>query len=701
MSVWEKERWKVFNQVQHPYKHVLSEFFYHNERLPESVGSDPESALNYLISVMYPNYIGSYATPGDLPGTSTANDYAVVRDDGDGKSAGYVYVSIDSSTGWVKRYDVDWSTEGLLAETIDRTSYMYVHKYGFDDNDGAGIYVGQTMYGGRSTNTNLTLNANSTDGTGYVQTDNILRPTGDNSIDLGESSYQWKTGFFGTSLITDTLTIATGSITDTTGAISFGDEDLTTTGSISADTATITTSATVGGFTIEDIAGPDGQISHSSGTIGFADENLETTGTVSASSGIFGTATVTGGSITDTTGAISFGDEDLSTTGTLGAGATTVTQLNADNLRLDGNTLSSTDTDGNIIVAADGSGVVDINSPMETLGQTVIGDVDITGDTDITGSLDVDNINFNINTISTTSGDLVLDPTGTAKVDSSFLPNVDSSYSLGLTTNKWDDIWFVGDLNNGTQTITNATLFSLYDINNGVSAGMTIFWDGSKWAASLPDTEVDHGSISGLDGDDHSQYMLLAGRSGGQSLIGGSDSGDDLTLESTSDATKGDIFTKDDLCPFTNASYSAGWSGTDLGDASHYYRDIYTKGEARGLRLENFTAATEPSSSSQNVGRLIFITDDKKVKVDDGSSFITAGVSKYVGDTVWNGSDTLKNVDVSANITDARNAVWALHDNSDDYERIYCDIKATSASNVRITVSPALPAGSYRLIGLE
>jgi hypothetical protein len=52
---------------------------------------------------------------------------------------------------------------------------------------------------------------------------------------------------------------------------------------------------------------------------------------------------------------------------------------------------------------------------------------------------------------------------------------------------------------------------------------------------------IDHGSILGLSDDDHSQYALLAGRSGGQSLIGGSAANNNLTLSSTSNGTKGKI----------------------------------------------------------------------------------------------------------------------------------------------------------------
>ena len=51
----------------------------------------------------------------------------------------------------------------------------------------------------------------------------------------------------------------------------------------------------------------------------------------------------------------------------------------------------------------------------------------------------------------------------------------------------------------------------------------------------------DHGLLGGLTDDDHVGYALLAGRSGGQVLKGGTASGDDLTLQSTNHATRGDI----------------------------------------------------------------------------------------------------------------------------------------------------------------
>jgi hypothetical protein len=64
-------------------------------------------------------------------------------------------------------------------------------------------------------------------------------------------------------------------------------------------------------------------------------------------------------------------------------------------------------------------------------------------------------------------------------------------------------------------------------------------WLGTKSIADLG--TKDHHLLAGLTDDDHTQYLRLAGRSGGQTAIGGTDSGDDFTLQSTSHATKGHI----------------------------------------------------------------------------------------------------------------------------------------------------------------
>ncbi len=64
-------------------------------------------------------------------------------------------------------------------------------------------------------------------------------------------------------------------------------------------------------------------------------------------------------------------------------------------------------------------------------------------------------------------------------------------------------------------------------------------WIGTKSIADLG-TKT-HALLTSLTADDHTQYALLAGRGTGQTLIGGTASGNNLTLQSTDHATKGDI----------------------------------------------------------------------------------------------------------------------------------------------------------------
>lgn len=59
-------------------------------------------------------------------------------------------------------------------------------------------------------------------------------------------------------------------------------------------------------------------------------------------------------------------------------------------------------------------------------------------------------------------------------------------------------------------------------------------YTGSAWALlGTVVTGADHGALAGLADDDHAQYALLAGRAGGQALVGGPGATDDLALSST------------------------------------------------------------------------------------------------------------------------------------------------------------------------
>ncbi len=89
------------------------------------------------------------------------------------------------------------------------------------------------------------------------------------------------------------------------------------------------------------------------------------------------------------------------------------------------------------------------------------------------------------------------------------------------------------------------------------------------------------------------------------------------------------------------------------------------------------------------------------LQVKNASSNAKNIAGTFKSDVSFDGIVTQKDVDVSANIKDARTADILLLDSSNNYERIFCKITATSASNVRINTNTALPAGTYRLIVVE
>lgn len=738
MGVFDRAyRFAVVTQAQHPFKHTLSDFAYTNPALPGV--SNINSALNYMLNVLYPNTQPNVPTPGDLPtGTDTPNagdvtptvgDYRVVDDDGDGKSAGYRYEQREGDVVglWYKIFDVDWSTDAILAAVTDVTDDKYLYSKGKSDLDvgGAiitGLYAGQLSYGGNLANQNYTLHANSGDGvgpqTGFVQIDSQFRPTTDDTFDLSTATERWKDLYLSNSALINTMTLASGVISDSTGQISFDNENLLTTGNI--DGATVTGTSLVADNLTNSVTLVPGSYTDTTGAVSFGAANLVTTGTLGA-----GVTTLTDAahtmvfdpnigsnraSITASRGAIDFDDEDLYTTGLINVGAITGTILDVDNLRLDANTLSTTNANGTLILLPNGTGLVDVQKAMQTLGITA------TGTVGVTGLLNVDNLRLDGNTLSASNLNgalnLVSNGTGNITFNSTLLPISSGSFDLGSVTNLMNDVYLTGGIRNASNEMPISTLLSLRSSifrdlaqTQPAQSGDTLFWDAvnSVFLASTPDSEINHSTISGLVTGDagHTQFVMLAGRSGGQVLQGGTAASENLVLESTSNVTKGNILLRDDLLAETDASFSGTWSGTDLGDSTHNYRDVYTKGEFKGFRLENFTSITLPSASAQNKGRTVFATDNNKAYVDIGTAFKVLGVSKFAADQSFDGIVLTKDVDVSSEIEDARLAQWQLRDNANNFEILYVTIKATTASNVRIETSIPLPVGSYRLIGVE
>lgn len=98
---------------------------------------------------------------------------------------------------------------------------------------------------------------------------------------------------------------------------------------------------------------------------------------------------------------------------------------------------------------------------------------------------------------------------------------------LSFVTSDLHHAGFIGLEDNAAAAITPAADDRIQVTDDGV---INADASGNTLALSIAQGQIDHGTIGGLGDDDHTQYALLAGRSGGQVITGGLLVGDTLTL---------------------------------------------------------------------------------------------------------------------------------------------------------------------------
>ena len=712
MSVWEHSRFRIFNPSQHPFSHSVEDLAYVNPRVP--MVSRLGETLDYIIAVLYPNYVGTVATPADLPAVATANDYIIVEDDGDGNSAGYIYQKLDNVSQWIKRYDMDWSTEGLLAETINRTNALYVHKYGMDDRDASGNVIagetaGQVIFGGASANTSLTLKANSGDEdgshTGFVQVDDSVRPLEDNAYTLGTSAKRWSDIQAAIANIAD-IAINTGSITSASPDISLGANNLVTTGNASVSQLDASVQAEIANVTIS-----SGSIVSGSGALDFAANTLSTTGAVST-----GAITVESGLVINqdglsaVDGTIAFNGGDLNQINSVEV-TTSVTAQSA--------AIGGVDISGSVISIDAAAASQDLTLQAGAASQIILSSPVSGSDATLTGRIEandagIGDLELATNVISNASGAIVLSPSTTVTTQADLVPSSDGLLDLGGSGAAFDKLWLSGAIGGATAiTVTDLVTLRSAPYRNTARTlpaqdGDTLFWNqaAQQWIASHPDTEILHSEVTGLTSGDagHTQFAMLAGRAGGQTISGGTLATENLLLQPNAAGSGGQVKVSTKLTPSADSTYDGGLAkmvGIDLGVGSARFADVYTAGEFIGLRVQNVLSTGIPVMSAPDIGRIVYQTDKNKLSVNTGSAWRVISASKVEIDQAFDGISTTVNIDVSAYLVDARKAVWQLLDSANDYERMWVSVKATSATNVRVTTNVALPAGTYRLVGIE
>ena len=300
------------------------------------------------------------------------------------------------------------------------------------------------------------------------------------------------------------LTLADGSITDSSGDISFGNENLTTTGTITAATG-----SQIGNLTLA-----NGSITDSSGDISFGNENLTTTGTLNVSglstlstltvtgtTGLVGTTTIDNITLNDSTiGTSSNADLNLTPGGT---GTVNISNLTIDsNINITDNRITTTQSNSDLVVSPAGTGSVviaqaDINSG--TIDNTVIGGTTPVAGTfttlSTTSSMTIDGVTITDNTISAnaSNANLELSGSGTGKVVISGIgfPTSDGTNGQVLKTDGSGNLGFVtvgsastlnhSDVSDNTATIATST-------TSVVDSWSTATYRSAKYFISISDS---------------------------------------------------------------------------------------------------------------------------------------------------------------------------------------------------------------------
>lgn len=664
---------------------------------------------------MYPNQKPAVANPAALPLVgNTLGDMRVVNDDGDGNSSSYQWQQRegDATPKWYKIYDVDFSTDSILAAWNNVTQDMYVVKYGRDDTDDTGAVVvgtlaGQKIWGGKSANTNLTLYANSGDGTGantgYVQFGDNVRPIADDTFSLGTNANKFSNLFSHNATLADFI-ITDDTISSSTGIFDIIDNDLITTGMVAAEYVDADTSPSsfAAGTVIGNITISTGSIISAGGTVSFGTNHLFTSGNAQ-----FADINITDNIISSDSNVIDFDTNDLINIDSIDA----ITGLFNESI-IGGLTHNLTiSTAGNLnhstALAITAPTSVTVTTPIFDIAGNQTNSGTIVAQGKITGSqLEFLNGGRSIliggatNTILSNGAVLIINSSSGTELTSPNLYPTGATTDLGTVTNLFRDMFLSGSIHlANTNTIGQAALSSLRNAYTrklavAPSDGDTLFWDAAtqSWYADHPDSEIDHGELTGLNDDDHSMYLARIGRTGGQVAHGGTGAGDNLVLSSTQNATKGFVYWRDVLAPETD--------GTDLGTITRQIGDSYFKGQAKGFRVESFTTVTFPSASAAKTGRVAFDTDLKALYVDDGGVWRRAGAEKSVtvDAAFWDGTQLTKTYTVSADVQDATKGMWEFYLTSTG-ERLYPTITKTT-TQVTVTFKVAIPSASYTLIGV-
>ena len=195
------------------------------------------------------------------------------------------------------------------------------------------------------------------------------------------------------------------------------------------------------------------------------------------------------------------------------------------------------------------------------------------------------------------------------------------------------------------------------------SAGHTIRENGTDQTARTGLNFVDADAGAGLVTDDSvndetevnlDKYTLLAGRAGGQTIIGGTASGEDLTLQSTSHATRGTIILDKSVTIPSPLNFQNSFNIGDTGGIQ--IGAITVRGTTEPTNAINLFNGTAPAGTLTN-GATIYAQGGKIYAADSTGDIRSITTAILADVNAWTGQQTF----AEATLTDGATIDWNLN----------------------------------------
>lgn len=195
----------------------------------------------------------------------------------------------------------------------------------------------------------------------------------------------------------------------------------------------------------------------------------------------------------------------------------------------------------------------------------------------------------------------------------------------------------------------------------------------------------DHGGLGGLTDDDHPGAAWLAGRAGGQTLVGGTGSGENLTLSGTSHATPGNVVMANGQLLLASGAVSApsisfGFD-TDTGFRSQSAGDLRAVGN--GSDVFQFTAAANTSMRAFDISNTYGFTVNGGTATFNPAS--AAGVPVIIKGAA---SQT-------ANLTSWQNSAGTTRTFIDSAQRLTLPVGGLGSYDIRFAYEGSTPTIGY------